>query len=488
MASMNDKKNKLYDRFKQYSGLPHDHLELFFDCIVATECSNLSTDSDTSDEEELDTGVTYYKPDGSEFTLADVPLRSLVKAIEGHIQIFIAEHRRTEVYDRVVEGYHGIKKVPRWDCQEDNPRAKPQTTFSESRAPLKSRITNESLFKIFVSASNLDPGILARIRGMIVWRDSARSNGTWGAIEWDTFKVTGGRLGPTEEHTLSDVPHCYVRDCLIAYTIADADPERRDQVWQAVFSDLTSSQIQQYAAAIEEIERKEERHMPAKIDKPRRSREVSPAVPDRALLVERIQRSRKIGPAEAECIMREDELLDAIDDTIGLTPNPSFTALKLKATADSACSTSGLRSVLRPDTRVQEDDEVSVPEDCAIDRDCDQVRAMIRILVRKGHWTVDQFVRALDSVRHRQLIEFLKKRGPLQGKKSSVFRRSWEFFKKRELLGFELTAAVPKNHLKPPPEVRVLTSLREVNPNRGHKRHRQESLEGPEKLRKLRKL
>ncbi|KAI1308111.1 hypothetical protein F5Y03DRAFT_393715 [Xylaria venustula] len=464
------KQNKLYDRFKRYSGLPDNHLETFRHYILASERDNLSTDGDTSDEEELDLGATYYKTDGSEFTLADVPRRSLVKAIEEHVQIYIAEDRRTEVYEKVVEGIRGIKKVPRWDCQEDNPRAKPQTAFSESRAPLNSRITNESLFKLFVSASNLDPEILARIRGMIVWRDS----NPWPA-------GTLRRTYPLRYPTL------LCRRPPNGYTIADADPERHDRVWKAVFSDLTTSQIKQYAAAVKKTERKAERHMPAKIQKPRRSREVSPEVPDRALLVEQIQRSRKIGPQEAECIMQEDELLDAIDDTIDLTPNPSFTALRLKVTADSAYSTSSVRSVLRPDTRVQQGDEVSVPEGCEIDRDCDQARAMIRILVRRGHWTVDQFARALDSVRHRQLIEFLKKRGPLQGKKSLVFRRSWEFFKRRELLGFELTAAAPKNHLKPPREVRELMNLRKVDPNRGHKRGRQESLGSQGKLRKLSK-
>ncbi|KAI1757670.1 hypothetical protein F4782DRAFT_546762 [Xylaria castorea] len=489
MTSTNDRQTKLFDRFKLHSGLPDDHVELFRDVIIATQhyIQHLD-DGDTSDEEGVDIGVTYLKDDGSEFTLADVPVRSLVNSIEEHIQVYVPEHRRTEVYKMVVEGIRGIKQTPRWDRQADNPRAMPQTPFSESRAPLESRKTNESLFRTFASASKLDRETLACIRGMIVWRDSERNNGTWGAIEWDTFEVTGGRLGPTEQHTLADIPHCYVRDRLMASTTIDISPERRDQVQEVVFSDLTSSQVKQYAAAIEEMERQAEGHRPAKAKKPRRSREVSPEVVDRALSVYWIQQSRKIAPQEAECIMKEEELLDAIDDTINLAPNQSFTALKLKVPKPEFAFSIGstCHSVLTPSAWVQKDDEVSVPEECEVDRDCDQIRAMIKILIRGGHWKTDEFIRALEGIRHRQLINFLEKRGPLQGKKSLAFRRSWEFFKKRELLGFELTAAPPK----PPKlrrEVQELVKLREVDPNRGHKRQSQGLFERPKKLQKASK-
>ncbi|KAI1742428.1 hypothetical protein F4680DRAFT_463898 [Xylaria scruposa] len=465
MASTNDRQTKLFDHFKLHSRLPDDHVKLFRDVIIANEHYNqhidddddTSGDDDEDDEDGFDIGATRYKADGSKFTLADVPVRSLINAIEEHIQIYVPEHRRTQVYKKVVEGVPNVKQTPRWDCQADNPRAIPQTPFSKTRAPLKSRETNESLFETFTLASKLDRKTLARIRGMIVWRDSERTNGTWGAIEWDTFEVTGGRLGPTEQHTFADVPHCYVRDRLMASTIVDISPEKRDEVRQVVFSDLTSSQIKQYAAAIEEIESQAEGRRPAKVKKPRRSR----GAVDRARLVREIQQSRKITAQEAECIIEEEEELDAIDDTINLAPNQSFTALKLKK------------------------DEVSVPEECEVDRDCDQVRAMIKIFVRAGHWKTDDFIRALERIRRRQLIEFLKKRGPLQGKQSSVFRQSWNFFKKRELLGIELTAALPKPKLQR--EVQALMKLREVDPNRGHKRPSGGSFERPKKVQKASK-
>ncbi|KAI0195203.1 hypothetical protein EV127DRAFT_181495 [Xylaria flabelliformis] len=315
---------------------------------------------------------------------------------------------------------------------------------------------------------------------MIVWRDSERSNGTWGAINWDTFEVTGGRLGPTEQHTLADIPHCYVRDRLMASTIVDISPEKRDQVRKVVFSDLTSSQVQQYAAAIEEMERQPEGRRPTKVKKPRRSRKTV----DRALLVRDIQQSRKITRQEAECILEEEELFDIIDDTINLAPNQSFAALKLKVPKSETAFSIGIRySVLTPGAMIQEDDEVLVPEECVIDRDCDQVRAMIKILVRRGHWKTDQFIRAVEGLRHRKLIEFLEKRGPLQGKQSSVFRQSWNFFKKRELLGFELTAAPPKPKI--PREIRGLMRLQKVDPNRGHKRSSQGIVERPKKMQKV---
>ncbi|KAI0450508.1 hypothetical protein F5B21DRAFT_428231 [Xylaria acuta] len=485
MSSTKNRQDELYGRFQQHSGLPGDHLKLFRDVIISCEHENQDIDndsccsSDVSDvSDELDITVKRYKPDGSEFTLADVPLKSLVNTIEEHIQTYVPEHRRTEVYKKVVEGFHGIKQTPRWDRQLDNPRATPQTPFSESRARLESRITNEALFKNFASASKLSRETLARIRGQIVWCDSERSNGTWGAIAWRTFEVTGGRLGPTTQHTLADVPHCYVRDRLMLYTSISMDPERCELVRKAVFSDLTPLQTKQYAAAVEEMEVQAEKHRPAKAKRPRRSREVV----DRARLVREIQYSRKINLKEAECIMEEEELLDTIDDTINLAPNPEFTALMKKNLEKNHDSifTSIKRSALRPDAFVQKDDDVSVPIECNIDRDCDQIRAMIKILVRKGHWTMDKLIRALGGPRHRQMIQFLEKRGPRQGKESSVFQQSWDFFKRRELLGFELTAPPPK----PPREARELAQLRVVEPNRGKKRRSQEGSDRWGKLQK----
>lgn len=119
--------------------MPTDHLELFREYIVAAEGYNQSIDNDMSDtsdsdEEDFNMEATYYKADGSEFTLSDMPFKSLASLIECHIQMYIPEPRRTEVYKKVVEGIHGIKKSPRWDRHEDNPRAEPRTAFSESKA------------------------------------------------------------------------------------------------------------------------------------------------------------------------------------------------------------------------------------------------------------------------------------------------------------------------------------------------------------------
>lgn len=344
--------------------------------------------------------------------------------------------------------------------------------------PPESRQTNQLLFVTFETVSKLSHETLARIRGMIKWHDSERSNGTWGAIDWDTFEVTGGRLGPTEEHTLADVPNCYVRDRLMASTSIDITRERRDLVREVVFSDLTPSQVKEYASIIDEMEHQAEaqKHRPAKTKKPRRSREVF----DRALLVREIQCKRKICPQEAECIMKQEELLDAIDDTIDLAPNLSFAARKMKCLkSDRFFGMSTIFSVLKPGVLVQKDDEISVPRDSVIDRDCDQVRAMIKIFVREGHWTMEHFTRALEGPRRPEISQFLEKRGPLQGKQSSTFQRSWDFFKRRELLGLELTAPPPEPKLAR--EVQGLMKLQEAHHNRGKKRSSLEDLEGPGK-------
>ncbi|KAI1116812.1 hypothetical protein F5Y14DRAFT_405318 [Nemania sp. NC0429] len=477
MTCRNNRQNEIYDRFKRHSGLSSDHVDLFRDCIVATEHENQwsgSDDSDIDDEDELDLGVKRYKADGSEFTLADVPLRSLVEAIEAHIKMYVGEHRRTEVYKLVVEGVHGIKQTPQWD-RVDNPRAKPQTPFSESRAPPKFRQPNHLLFETFQAVAKVSPETLARIRGMIVWRDSQRSNGTWGAINWDTFKVTGGRLGPTEEHTLADVPNCYVRDCLMASTFTCIDKEKRDLVREEVFSDLTLSQIKEYAEIIEGMEHEAQTHGSAKAKKrPKPSKAV-----DRARSVREIQYRRKISPQEAECIMKQEELLDVIDSTINLAPDPSFAARRMKRPQphQTLFSSRPRYSVLKPGALIEEGDEVSVPSDSDIDRDCDQVRAMIKILVREGHWTMEQFTRALEGPRRQQISNFLEKRGPLQGKQSQVFPLSWDFFKRRELLGLELTAPPPKPKLGR--EVQALRGVQSAGRHRGTKRPSLDDLRRP---------
>ncbi|KAI1365500.1 hypothetical protein F5Y08DRAFT_174448 [Xylaria arbuscula] len=488
MASTNNRQNKLWDRFKQHSGLPDEHLESFCKSLVAAEGyiqgmnndmndsdSDSSSEEDNSDENSDYLEATYYNADGSEFTLSEVPFRSLATEIEFHIQINIPEPRRTEVYKNVFEGFHGIRKTPRWDGQGDSPRAEPRTAFSESRAPPHRYRTNEMLFRKFASATKLDQETLDRIRGMMIWRDSASSKGCWGAIEWDEFVVTGGRLGPTEEHNLYDIPHCYVRDCLMASTLFNVDPSIRSQVQEALFPDLTSSEREEYSAIIEEIEHPPEVPKTAKVKKPRRSREVSLTEADR---VRDIQLTRKITTQEAGCIMKEEKLLDTVDDTIDLSPDPSFAALKLKVTDSD--SPSGRWGAAR------ENDKVSVPHDCVIDRNCDQVRAMIKILVRKGHLGTNDLIRALDGgqVRHPQLIKFLEQHGPLEGKQSKAFQQIWHFFKKRELLGIELTAPQPKSGPTIPREVRELIKLREVDPYRGVKRPSQWSSGKSSKSRK----
>ncbi|GAP90702.1 hypothetical protein SAMD00023353_5200270 [Rosellinia necatrix] len=370
---------ELYDRFVQHSGLDKRSLEISRDLIIAFQYYKYKFDrgeGDSDNEPEHYLNVEKYKADGSESTLADVPLERLASLVEVLIRICVPEHRRTKVYKKAITGIRGINQTPKWD-RADNPRAKPQTPFSEPRVPLSSRETNAILFERFAKASGLSGKTLAEINGMIVWRDSARTNGTWGAIEWKTFKVTGGRLGPTEPHYFADVPNCYVRD--------------------------------RFAAR--------------KVKLPKNKRD--------------------------------------------------FHRMML----------SGRWSVLKPDVQVEKNDEIEVPNVCDIDRDCDQIRAMIKIFVRKGHWTMEQFTQALNGPRRPQVIRFLEKKGPLEGRQSSVFRQSWRFFKTRELLGSELTDPPPKPK-GVSQEVRALQELREVDPNRGKKRPSVKGSGRPEKLQK----
>lgn len=315
--------------------------------------------------------------------------------------------------------------------------------------------------------------MLARIRGMVVWCDSASSNGTWGAIEWDTFEVKGGRLGPDREHVLSDVPQCYLRDRLISFTLVDVKRGRRDRVRKSVCWDLTPAQIDEYVAAIEGIERQEDAHRPAETGNPQQSREVV----DRAQRVQAIRDEGKVSEMEADCVLRTEELLDAIDDTISLTPRPVFAARRKNF---GSLSPPQRYSVLEPDVWAGAD-EISLPINCHIDRDCDQVRAMIKVFIRQGLWTMQQFIQALDGPRRREMNHFLEQRGPVKATAGIAFMKSWEFFKKRELYGYALTApSTDCNDLE-----REVRELKVIRLERKNKRPDEESLKELKESKKM---
>jgi hypothetical protein len=78
-------------------------------------------------------GNKHYRPDGTEFTIADVSYKHVLQGVESLIKDQ-PEDRRTEMYRNVVAGTNGAKKNPDWEREAVNPNAEPKTPFSASKA------------------------------------------------------------------------------------------------------------------------------------------------------------------------------------------------------------------------------------------------------------------------------------------------------------------------------------------------------------------
>ncbi|KAK3331693.1 hypothetical protein B0T19DRAFT_413817 [Cercophora scortea] len=107
------------------------------------------------------------------------------------------------------------------------------------------------------------------------------------------------------------------------------------------------------------------------------------------------------------------------------------------------------RSVLYPDLHqrsdIRSDSERDLEVGANIDLNCDQVRAMIKIFLTTTNWTVREFRAATrpkdihpGTLNNTEWVLFLVKRGPREGNNFLGYQMAWEFFKRRELLGFPL--------------------------------------------------
>jgi hypothetical protein len=245
--------------------------------------------------------------------------------------------------------------------------------------------------------------------------------------------VRGGRLG--RDHTLEDVPNHYVRDCLIDYINDELPADRRKAAHKAVFNDLTPAEVEEYSTMI------------------RRQKDGAEAIaggyylpPERTegdqKLVERLKRIAKTTPIrtplEASNIWQQEIKFEAIDESIDLAPRPGC------GTRNYSQLEPIVKSVIKPDSKPLEMErglDQLMFRETEIDRDCDQLRAMIKIFTRGYAWTPDKFRLALGGITRPALTTFLEKKGPTNGEKARTFQKSWEFFKRREILGLPLTPA-----------------------------------------------
>ncbi|KAI0172695.1 hypothetical protein GGR52DRAFT_418157 [Hypoxylon sp. FL1284] len=318
-----------------------------------------------------------------------------------------------------------------------NPYKKPETPFSASRAaPGAIPKSNAELIDSLASAADIDPvNIAAFCSGVTVW-DAVTGDWNPAALSTDTLSDSGGHLGPND--ILKDVPNHYLRDHLMDYINTKVAEEKREHARRTVFSDLSGAEVLAYAALIakrragqEEVERKEH-------------------------IAEDILGDRHVHTLnEVDHIREQADVMDRINVTIDMTPQPGFAS---RAYPDHRVTGSVMKQGSKPIP-----DELELDVGTQIDRNCDQIRAMIKIFTLQGSWTVDRFRLALGHIHRAQLTAFLDKRSPTQGVHTQPFELSWEFFKKRELLGIPNAPALQQALENKAP-------LQERDVNRGQKR------------------
>ena len=74
-------------------------------------------------------------------------------------------------------------------------------------------------------------------------------------------------------------------------------------------------------------------------------------------------------------------------------------------------------------------------EGMLLDKNCDQIRNSIRLFLDGGEFGVGEFCRAI-RVSNKSLNSFLRQHGPTKGTASATYTSAWEFFKKREIIGW----------------------------------------------------
>lgn len=264
--------------------------------------------------------------------------------------------------------------------------------------------------------------------------------------------VSAGRLG--RDHTLSDVPNHFIRDWLLEQIDEKVNEEKLDEVAalnedqrqiarRALFPDLTADQVSEYSEVLAKRKEDDLRAYRAKNGIPE-----DDATPEqihkcnlkRIMLSYGFEHER-----QAEPVLKLYEAVKSVDTTIDLTPRVRPGAVRNYEKFPPL-----RRSVLFPGTktvRLRVEAELAPP--VQIDWDCDQIRLMIRRFCLweealpllyyngDGEFELDDFQTALGITRQ-TLTTFLKKKGPENGDKSQAYELAWEFFKRRDLLGYPL--------------------------------------------------
>ncbi|KAI1101604.1 hypothetical protein F4804DRAFT_315387 [Jackrogersella minutella] len=404
-------KNQVIIKLKEH-GLLSDEKILPFKCVVVNNYEKDRFGHQQQEGRQLRSSQRQQNEIEEKFNRMHIS--SFRDELRRYINDLVLVGRYIQVYEDLLSTFPNDQERPASDCP--NSRENPQTPFSVSKAASQSVKSNAELIDTLASATNMTFGTAVSIRAMIVWCDSVGDDerGTSGVMSLGTGFVSSGRLG--RNHMLDDVPNNFVRDRLMDYINTQLAEDERENARKAVFSDLSPAEIEQYSTLIMQINEAEQ---------PKSDEE----------LIAQIVGDRPVGNKhERNSIIRQAIYLNEVNKNVFLTPKPGFAVRQYSRLGPI------LHSVVKPKLKALTPAERNLNPGTDIDRDCNQIRAMIAIFTSKTEWTVDQFRLALGSVERKQLTSFLEKRGPKNGN-DKVFQLAWEFFKRRELLGLSLTDA-----------------------------------------------
>jgi len=242
-------------------------------------------------------------------------------------------------------------------------------------------------------------------------------------------RVFGGRLG--RDHTITDVPRHYYRDCLLDYIQRQVEEEDKQQVARiAICPDLTEDQLDEYDFLVAQ-------NRQAREDKEKEEAEERWTVASRASSLMAGKKSvRTYNDALRHVLQYDvmDNIPDMSDDELdqdkdtGISRNPSRPRL-----IDG--------SVIMPHwERLPSHVEPDHPLPSSLDKDCDQVRALIKRFITTTDWSLEGFRKALGNISRAQLVSFMEMRGTTKEQnRLAVYILSWEFFQRRRALDLPLS-------------------------------------------------
>lgn len=306
-------------------------------------------------------------------------------------------------------------------------------------------LSNAQLVDIFAEKLNLEPERKKSLIGNLCFCDSMSEDGPSGMWSPKDDFVKGGRLG--RDHTLPDVPNHFIRDWMLEQIdrgeneVEHLNEDEREAARRAIVPDLTADEVKEYSRILTKRREDEERAERAAQGIPEADatpEEIRKCHLKRIMIREGLQSEK-----QAEVVLKLEDALKAVDTHVDLTPRV------LPGVVRNYEQYGPLRqSVTEPFTgKSARQARLDLP--VQIDRDCDQIRLMIRRFCLDGldwprvyysHYDFYQLedFRAALQITRQSLAAFLKKKGPDNGAQSQAYQLAWEFFKLRELLGCPL--------------------------------------------------